>query len=229
MTGVWGVPQASPTAARGAAQGQRGGQGPGGSLWPRGWRCLSVHDAALGSVPGGWSQSVQMGHQEAKFRYLLLLPGAGGGDPLCSPRVGARGDGWDGGGEGEAPAPPWEGLGLGRLALDACHGGGGDLAPPRPSPLMPQPKGGCKRSWGTKESDTAQVRHHFFIKTHNLIFFTLKSHSKIGKETPQGVSRWEGRVSRPSRWGRTRDTTHGSATGTRGHAAGEVAPCGWWH
>lgn len=106
LTRVWGVPQASPTAARGAAQGQRGGQGPGGSLWPRGRRCLSVHDATLGSVPGGWSQSVQMGHQEAKFRYLLLLPGAGGGDPLCSPRVGARGDGWDGEGKGRLPPHP---------------------------------------------------------------------------------------------------------------------------
>lgn len=117
------------------------------------------------------------------------------------------GRGWARAGWPRMPAVATEGT--------QCHQ---DPLPSGPGPVIAE-----NGHWAQKNR-TQPSQAPFFIKTHSLVFHSLKSHSKIGKGMPRGVSRWEGRVRQPSPRGRGRDTTHGSATGTRGHAAGGVAP-----
>lgn len=173
------------------------------------------------------AQSVQMQHQALNCRHLSLLPWTVGRRPLLLPEGGRMS--WWGGRRVEPLAPPQRGNGPGQAGpgclLWQWKGAGATktLFPRGPSPVVAE-----NGHWAQKNR-TQPSQAPFFIKTHSLIFHSLKSHSKIGKGTPQGVSRWEGRVCQPSPRGRGRDTTHGSATGTRGHAAGRMAPCGQWH
>lgn len=82
-----------------------------------------------------------------------------------------------------------------------------------------------KWSPGTKSLRQQAVRHHFFIKTHSLIFHSLKSHSKIGKETPRGVDE---RGCRPSPQGSGCDTTR-LRDWHKGACGGQGGTCGRWH
>lgn len=145
----------------------------------------------------------------------------GTGQPL-----GGRTVSWEGQ-EGEwdsLPHPTWK-MAWAPAGHLGSRGGEGDLVPPRPSPSGPSPAEAEKQSPGTK-SLRQPNQAPFFIKTHSLIFHSLKSHSKIGKETPRGMSRREGRVRQPSPGGEKARHHTGSVTGTRGHAVGEAAPQG---